>query len=102
MLKPSEETFFLMSSEVSSKVISTPGSLNSSAPRTRNSVAKSDLPQPAAPQTSVGLPAGSPPPVISSKPPIPVGTFLRILDDPIFFPLPCCIRLNFQQIREIA
>jgi hypothetical protein len=34
------------------------------------------LPQPAAPQTSVGLPLGKPPPVISS-PMIPDGHFSR-------------------------
>ena len=31
------------------------------------------LPQPAPPQMSVGLPRGSPPPVISSRPEMPVG-----------------------------
>ena len=31
------------------------------------------LPQPALPQTSVGLPCGRPPPVISSRPWMPVG-----------------------------
>jgi hypothetical protein len=31
------------------------------------------LPQPAPPQTSVGLPRGNPPPVISSSPWMPVG-----------------------------
>src|SRR3954469_3980808 len=34
----------------------------------------SDFPQPAEPQMSVGRPAGRPPPVISSKRAIPVGT----------------------------
>jgi hypothetical protein len=33
------------------------------------------LPQPGPPQTMVGRPAGRPPPVISSKPAIPVGAF---------------------------
>ena len=33
------------------------------------------LPQPALPQTRVGRPRGSPPPVISSRPVIPVGAF---------------------------
>ena len=46
---------------VSSKAMNTPGSPNSVAPRTRNSMASSVLPQPAPPQTSVGRPAGRPP-----------------------------------------
>src|SRR6185503_17177365 len=33
------------------------------------------LPQPALPQTSVGRPLGKPPPVISSRPFMPVGDF---------------------------
>ena len=61
------------SSAVSSKAMKTPGSPNSAAPRTRNSMPKSVLPQPAPPQTSVGRPRGSPPPVISSRPGMPVG-----------------------------
>src|SRR5688500_14824104 len=52
-----------------------PGSPNCVAPRTRNSIASSVLPQPGPPQISVGRPLGSPPPVISSRPAIPVGTF---------------------------
>src|ERR1700733_7478777 len=55
----------------------TPGSPYSVAPRTRNSIASSVLPQPAPPQTSVGRPAGNPPPVISSSPRMPVGAFRR-------------------------
>src|ERR1700722_394684 len=78
---PSEATFFLMSAAVSSKVINTPGSLYWVMPRIRNSVARRDLPQPAEPQTSVGRPAGRPPPVISSKPLMPVGTFFKRLED---------------------
>src|SRR5512144_146350 len=53
----------------------TPGSLNSVAPRTRNSIARSVFPQPAKPVTRVGRPKGRPPPVISSSPDIPVGHF---------------------------
>src|SRR5438309_4468250 len=45
------------------------------APRTRNSIESRVLPQPALPQTRVGLPRGRPPPVISSRPWIPVGAF---------------------------
>ncbi len=63
------------SSCVSSKAMNTPGSSNSSAPRSRNSMASSVLPQPAAPQTRVGRPRGRPPNVISSRPAIPVGAF---------------------------
>ena len=58
---------------VSSKDMKTPGSRNSVAPRTRNSMASRVLPQPAPPQTRVGRPLGRPPPVISSSPWMPVG-----------------------------
>jgi len=60
---------------VSSKAMNTPGSSKSSAPRSRNSMPKSVLPQPALPQMSVGRPRGRPPRVISSSPEIPVGAF---------------------------
>jgi hypothetical protein len=50
-------------------------------------VANSDLPQPAEPQTSVGLPAGNPPPVISSKPGMPVGVFFKAFNTRGFFEL---------------
>ncbi len=66
--KPSERTFCVSSSAVSSKAMKTPGSSNSVAPRTRNSMPSNVLPQPALPQTKVGLPCGRPPPVISSSP----------------------------------
>ena len=62
---------------VSSKAMKTPGSLNSVAPRTRNSMPSSVLPQPALPQTSVGRPCGRPPIVISSKPRMPVGVLAK-------------------------
>src|SRR5271156_1853636 len=71
--KPSEATLAFNSASVSSKDMKTPGSSNCTAPRMRNSAASSVLPQPAPPQTSVGRPRGSPPPVISSRPWIPVG-----------------------------
>src|SRR5260221_3728583 len=58
---------------VSSRPTTTPASPNCAAPRTRNSAASSVLPQPAPPQTSVGRPRGRPPPVISSRPWMPVG-----------------------------
>ena len=73
--KPSERTFCASSSPVSSKLMKAPGSPNCVAPRTRNSIASSVLPQPGPPHTSVGRPFGSPPPVISSRPSIPVGAF---------------------------
>jgi hypothetical protein len=47
------------------------------APLTRNSIAKSVLPQPGPPAINVGRPLGRPPPVISSMPGIPVGDFGR-------------------------
>ena len=40
-------------------------------------MASSVLPQPAVPQTSVGRPRGKPPPVISSRPSIPVGALAK-------------------------
>ena len=49
----------------------TPGS-PISIPRTRNSTANSVLPAPALPQTRVGRPRGRPPPVISSRPRMPL------------------------------
>lgn len=71
--KPSERTLAVSSSAVSSNIMNTPGSPNCVAPRTRNSMARRVLPAPALPQTSVGRPAGNPPPVISSRPWMPVG-----------------------------
>src|SRR6478672_4290568 len=53
----------------------TPGSLYSSAPRTRNSSPNSVFPVPGPPQTSAVRPLGKPPCVTWSRPRIPVGTF---------------------------
>src|SRR6266404_5057267 len=77
--KPSDATFLLISSDVSSNVISMPGSLYSVAPRTRNSTANMVLPQPGPPHTIVGRPLGTPPFVTSSKPAIPVGDFSNLV-----------------------
>ena len=71
--KPREATFCARSRALSSNAMKTPGSPCSRAPRTRNSIANSVFPQPAEPATSVGRPRGSPPPVISSRPRIPLG-----------------------------
>jgi len=65
---PSEAKFFASSSVFSSKAMKTPGSPESTAARTRNSMARSVLPQPALPHNSVGRPWGKPPPVSSSSP----------------------------------
>ncbi len=65
---PREATSPAISSPDSSNVISTPGSPNCSAPLMRKLMARSVLPDPAAPQMSVGRPAGKPPFVISSSP----------------------------------
>ena len=62
---------------VSSNDMKTPGAPRSRAPRTRNSAASSVLPVPGPPHTSVVRPSGSPPPVISSRPRIPVGAFVN-------------------------
>lgn len=67
--------FGFVAGVLSSKLMNTPGSLNFTAPFTRNVMANRVLPQPAAPQTSDGRPAGKPPSVTSSKPVIPVGAF---------------------------
>src|SRR5829696_5929757 len=85
---PKEATFKDSSSGFSSKAINTPESPNSIAPRIINSIESKVLPQPAAPQTREGLPLGSPPPVISSKPAIPVGVLGNSLGgDNCFFDL---------------
>ncbi|MCK7504691.1 MAG: hypothetical protein MZV70_11785 [Desulfobacterales bacterium] len=49
--------------------------MNFVAPLMRNSMLRSVFPEPALPTTSVGLPFGRPPPVISSSPEIPVRHF---------------------------
>src|ERR1700674_2346650 len=51
------------------------------APRTRNSSPNSVFPAPAPPLIRVGRPRGNPPPVISSKPWIPVAAFGSVLED---------------------
>src|SRR5512138_1590513 len=57
-----------------------------------NSMAKSVLPHPGPPLMSAGLPFGRPPPVISSNPFIPDGTFSRsnpvACDRPVFTVIP--------------
>src|SRR3954447_900175 len=68
-----DATLLLMSCGDSSKAIRTPGSLNSVAPRTRNSRPIIVLPEPGPPQTTVVRPRGKPPPLISSNPLMPVG-----------------------------
>ncbi len=73
--KPRLATFAAISASVSSKLMKTPGSPKSLAPRTMNSMARSVLPHPALPQTSVGRPSGRPPSVISSSPRMPVRHF---------------------------
>ena len=73
--KPSELTFCARSLARSSKHMKTPGSLCSWMPRTRNSRPISVLPLPEPPQISVGRPRGRPPPVMVSRPWIPVGHF---------------------------
>src|SRR5580704_11490843 len=70
--------------------MNTPGSPNCTAPRTRNSAANNVLPHPAPPHTSVGRPRGNPPPVISSRPWMPVGHLGKRADAeagpwPLFF-----------------
>ena len=57
----------------SSNDMNTPGSARATAPLTRKVVASNVLPQPGPPHTRVGLPAGRPPPVNSSRPAIPLG-----------------------------
>jgi hypothetical protein len=65
--------------EVSSKATKMPGSLQSRAPWARNCKAMMVLPEPGPPTSKVVRPRGRPPPVISSKPAIPVGTLLDAL-----------------------
>src|ERR1051326_6479662 len=75
---PREATLLASSASLSSNDRQTPGSPNSVAPRTRNSIPNRVFPQPASPHTRVGRPCGRPPNVISSKPEIPVGHFGRV------------------------
>ena len=70
---PREARFAVRSSTDSSNDMNTPGSLYRRAPLIKNSIPRIVLPLPGPPQTSVGRPRGSPPPVISSRPWIPVG-----------------------------
>src|SRR5450631_1914163 len=79
--KPSEATFLVRSGIDSSNEMNTPGSPYWVAPRTRNSSPNSVFPAPAPPLTRVGRPCGNPPPVISSKPWIPVAAFGSVLED---------------------
>ena len=71
--KPSEATFLVISSGVSSKAMTTPGSPKSVAPRTMNSRPIMVFPHPAPPQRIVVRPFGRPPRLISSSPRIPEG-----------------------------
>jgi hypothetical protein len=74
---PMDATFSTSSCTFSSNEMKTPGSPNSVIPRNRNSIASSVLPHPAGPHTSVGRPCGSPPPVTSSSPLMPVAALRR-------------------------
>ena len=73
-----ERTLSVSSRALSSNIMNTPGSPNCVAPRTRNSIASIVLPQPALPHTSVGRPDGKPPPVMASRPVMPVRNFGRV------------------------
>ena len=76
--KPSEAKFCTRSVAVSSNVMNTPGSPCSTAPRARNSIARTVLPHPARPATRIGLPLGNPPSRIWSRPETPEGTFSSV------------------------
>src|SRR5258706_5806590 len=73
MSYPSEATLAARSAARSSKLMKTPASPKRVAPFTRKVIPKRVLPHPAAPHSNVGRPAGNPPNVTSSRPPIPVG-----------------------------
>src|SRR5450631_4773661 len=75
MSKSSELTSATTSARFCSNVRNTPRSPYSVTPLTRNCNANRLLPEPGGPHTKLGRPAGNPPPVISSKPTIPVGLF---------------------------
>src|ERR1700722_9581923 len=72
--KPS--AFAMMRWEVSSKATKMPGSAKTRAPFARNCRPKMVFPEPGPPCTKAVRARGRPPPVISSKPAIPVGAFL--------------------------
>ena len=77
---PSDAALMVRSGIVSSNDMNTPGSSYCVAPRTRNSSPNMVFPEPAPPLTSVGRPLGSPPPVISSRPWMPVSAFCSALE----------------------
>src|SRR5581483_1905159 len=68
--------FWASSSAFSSNEMQRPGSLYSNAPHSKYFMANSVFPDPGPPHTSVFLPVGIPPVVISSRPGVPVGVFL--------------------------
>src|ERR1022692_1207933 len=101
---PSEATFLVRSGIDSSNDMNTPGSPNWVAPRTRNSSPNSVFPEPAPPLTRVGRPRGNPPPVISSKPWMPVDAFGSVLEDGwlAFFFCAVCFILARGYLRRVA
>ena len=74
--QPKLSALATMRFELSSKATKMPGSLHSRAPCTRNCSASTVLPEPGPPTSSVVRPRGKPPPVISSKPAMPVGALV--------------------------
>jgi len=93
--QPKPSALATMRSALSSKAMKMPGS-PAWAPCTRNCNAKMVLPEPGPPISIVVRPDGSPPPVISSKPAMPV----RVFGEPLtavaasvdFMGLPCATR----------
>src|SRR6185312_2804087 len=74
--QPKLSAFAMSRFEASSKATKIPGSLHSCAPCTRNWSERMVLPEPGPPTSSVVRPRGRPPPVISSRPVIPVGALV--------------------------
>ena len=66
----------------SSNIMKTPCSPNCIAPSTMKVAASMVLPHPGPPTTKVGRPRGRPPPVISSRPPMPVKAFCSGRSEP--------------------
>src|ERR1035437_9610557 len=88
-----------------------PGSLHSCAPCTRNCSASRVLPEPGPPTSSVVRPRGKPPPVISSKPVMPVGALVGTFTsgdrtDFILFPVGSDFvqvgQTGLQEVKELA
>src|SRR6478752_4262078 len=102
---PSDATFLVKSSAVSSNEMTTPGS-PSAMPLMMNCRPNSVLPQPGPPQIKVARPRGKPPSVTVSKPSIPVSAFFSGESVRAFTDLRWTLRINperpFSTVRKVC